>query len=807
MNRIVATSLIFLASVLSALAGSTINPNSPGQRSDLTSAPLRSNFLAAYTDINNILGCFAGSVPPASPTNLQSWCDTSASPNYVFKYRNNQTSAWVPYGTLNVNTGVWSPYASAASYLATAPISVSVSGGVVTYSLLRDSNFAVNGSSQLALTSVASGHLLANGTGGSAEPTDTTWTAFADQAIGSTNGMIPSRVGGSWSNVSTGVTGHVLPFLDGANTWSAAQTITLNATTLPAADSGTLLALGNVDGTVTRIEMTSAGSSPIVTGRTSLGTLASPLTLTSGTLMMSVNAHGYDGTSWSTLVNGSYRIYAEGTWSNTSHPTEACVSTTPSASTTIADILCVHNDGGATLGAVSSQGVGTLNLLGSLFNNGTAPSGTGGYVRATAPTIAGMTLSGTLSGGGNQINNVSIGAVSPGTIIGTQITGNTSLTSPILGAPSSLTFQTNGSTFAGLIDTNQKWFIGGTSSTADGTLTINNNTAATVSPIFSGATLLHIVGANSVNPEFVMDAFGGGVGPDIIGRLAQGTLVSKTGVVNTNIMLSQIAQGWDTTGYSTGANIQYRVIETWGASAHGSEIALRTAAAGATALADRVVIQSGMQVGAPTGGDKGVGTINATGYFNNGTAVTGTGTMGTVTITPGTGLSSSGTCTSSTTISCTLNNTGVTSVAGAGMASGTVTTTGSITVTAASKADQQTGTSAVNGVTPLHQQDHDSALKAHVSFTGTAGGCPAGACAILEALNVSSVAKTGTGTYTLTFGPIVFGSVNYSCTGNATNPEGVFIVNKVANQLAITTATGGAAADATTIDIHCAGRQ
>ena len=66
-----------------ALAGSTINPSAPAQNSALSSAPVRSNFQAAYNDVNNILGCFAGTSAPQNPSTFQYWCDTTSSPTQV----------------------------------------------------------------------------------------------------------------------------------------------------------------------------------------------------------------------------------------------------------------------------------------------------------------------------------------------------------------------------------------------------------------------------------------------------------------------------------------------------------------------------------------------------------------------------------------------------------------------------------------------------------------------------------------------------------------------------------------------------
>lgn len=105
----------------------------------------------------------------------------------------------------------------------------------------------------------------------------------------------------------------------------------------------------------------------------------------------------------------------------------------------------------------------------------------------------------------------------------------------------------------------------------------------------------------------------------------------------------------------------------------------------------------------------------------------------------------------------------VTNVATAGLATGgPITTTGTVTVTAASKSDQTTATSNVVAVTPLHQQDHDSACKAWVKFANSGIN---GAQTINASYNVTSVSRNGLGDFTITF-TTAFSSVNYACTGS-----------------------------------------
>lgn len=80
-------------------------------------------------------------------------------------------------------------------------------------------------------------------------------------------------------------------------------------------------------------------------------------------------------------------------------------------------------------------------------------------------------------------------------------------------------------------------------------------------------------------------------------------------------------------------------------------------------------------------------------------------------------------------------------------------------VNAASKAEQQTGTSTTVAVTPGQQQSHDSAAKAWVRFVGSTGAISG------TAYNVTSVSRGGAGSYTLNF-TTAFATDNYLCTGS-----------------------------------------
>jgi hypothetical protein len=161
----------------------------------------------------------------------------------------------------------------------------------------------------------------------------------------------------------------------------------------------------------------------------------------------------------------------------------------------------------------------------------------------------------------------------------------------------------------------------------------------------------------------------------------------------------------------------------------------------------------------------------------------------------------------------TLAGTGtLTSVSTSGLASGgPITSTGTVTVTAASQSDEQTGTSSTVATTPSQQQSHDSALKAwaFATVSGTNVTIPAN-----SSYNVSGISRTSAGIFTVSF-TTPFGSANYPCTADATGGIGtVFAANtgtrsRAAGSISLDTfqATSFANTDPVNMSIKCAGRQ
>lgn len=128
--------------------------------------------------------------------------------------------------------------------------------------------------------------------------------------------------------------------------------------------------------------------------------------------------------------------------------------------------------------------------------------------------------------------------------------------------------------------------------------------------------------------------------------------------------------------------------------------------------------------------------------------------------------------------------------------------------TAASKSDQQTGTSNTVAVTPLHQQDHDSAVKASVNFVGATG-------VINSSFNVTSVTRSATGVYLINFTTAFASTTGYGCIPSTETTVAIaaFCVTLAAtksasvNPLDCLNGSTLALADPAVVNLACYGRQ
>ncbi len=146
----------------------------------------------------------------------------------------------------------------------------------------------------------------------------------------------------------------------------------------------------------------------------------------------------------------------------------------------------------------------------------------------------------------------------------------------------------------------------------------------------------------------------------------------------------------------------------------------------------------------------------------------------------------------------------VTSVATSGLATGgTITSTGTITVTAASASDQATGTSTTVAVVPNVQQNHKSATKVWINFSGST---PTNN----DSYNVSNLVKNSTGNFTISF-TTSFANANFSASGNhsgnASNATGLALNTFATGSIIILTDSGGALVNPGTACLNISGEQ
>ena len=122
------------------------------------------------------------------------------------------------------------------------------------------------------------------------------------------------------------------------NIFSAVQTVDLGSgTNEPGTQAGTGFAVYGADGATARFSATVFGTSaPSFDGHASLGTRLSPSAVTSGTVLVQVQGKGYDTTSFNGS-GGVLHVYAEGTFSSSSHPGAACLATVLSGTVSVVD--------------------------------------------------------------------------------------------------------------------------------------------------------------------------------------------------------------------------------------------------------------------------------------------------------------------------------------------------------------------------------------------------------------------------------------------------------------------------------------
>ena len=146
------------------------------------------------------------------------------------------------------------------------------------------------------------------------------------------------------------------------------------------------------------------------------------------------------------------------------------------------------------------------------------------------------------------------------------------------------------------------------------------NVNISLPPTILSDAVIQLNGANASTARIELNSFGGSAGQTF--RRADGIAAAPTAVQSGETLGFYGVRGYGATAYSSSDTGSFlaRAAQNWTDSAQGTVAVLRATPNGSTTIADTLACQVGCIIGAPTGGDKGAGTLNlASNVYVNGT--------------------------------------------------------------------------------------------------------------------------------------------------------------------------------------------
>jgi hypothetical protein len=389
--------------------------------------------------------------------------------------------------------------------------------------------------------------------------------------VGWTGTLAASRGGTGISSLGTGVATAL-----GVNVGSAGAFVTFDGA-LGTPSSGTL---------------TNATGLPVASGISGFGTgIATALAVNTGSAGAPV------------LFNGALGTPSSGTLTNCSIP----ISQVTSLGAGVNTFLQTPSSANLRSALTDEEGAGAAYFVGGALGS---PSSVG--------TLPAFTLGGTISGGGNQVNNVIIGTSTPLAGAFTTLTASTSVTSPLHygGSAAGSTMLLNGtssgspsSAFLNLQSNGQFASVGNTSPKTY--LDINANLTSSPSLVVA-TSVVRMQAPDSVSggQEWVSYA-GAGAGNILSGAVANGTSVSPTATANGSYMFNLRGYGYTGSAFAVGSIIIMRSDSLWSGTNQGSAIDFYTTPNTTTSIALAATLQASGGLSVGTSVDPGIGGIIA----------------------------------------------------------------------------------------------------------------------------------------------------------------------------------------------------
>lgn len=173
---------------------------------------------------------------------------------------------------------------------------------------------------------------------------------------------------------------------------SVLGSINLNATALPAAQTGTVLQLAQADAVAPRVELDPYGTSGFFTSVRRSGTAALPTQVLAGEQIGGFNSFALDNAATIRGPIASFRTYAAENITSTASGSITCLAATPLTTSALADQLCVYGSTGVGIGLAGATTAPTAKLEVNGTVKGTSLALGGATIGTNALSVTGTSL-------------------------------------------------------------------------------------------------------------------------------------------------------------------------------------------------------------------------------------------------------------------------------------------------------------------------------------------------------------------------------------------------------------------------------